>query len=66
MHVGWKHGGEQWTDILGWRAEIITIDERGYGAFPVNAMSVSVWVNAGAEGRESLGRPLYVDPDLPG
>lgn len=66
MHVGRKHGGEQWTDILDWRADIITIDEHGYGVFPVNAMSVSVWVNAAAEGRESLGRQLYVDPDLPG
>lgn len=64
MHVGRKHAGEQWTDILGWCADIIRIDGRGYGVFPVNAMSVSVWVNAAAEGRERLGRQLYVDLGL--
>lgn len=62
MYVGRKHAGEQWTDILGWREEKVTIDNRGYGVFPVSAMSVSVWVNAAAEGRDMLGRRLYVSP----
>lgn len=65
MYVGRKHAGELWTDILDWHADVITIDDRGYGIFPVNAMSVSVWVNAAAEGREHLGRFLYVDCWLP-
>ncbi|KAI9932117.1 hypothetical protein ASPWEDRAFT_171758 [Aspergillus wentii DTO 134E9] len=56
MYVGRNHAGEQWTDILEWRKETITIDNRGYADFPVASMSVSVWVNAAAEGRASLGR----------
>ena len=60
MYVGRKHAGEQWTDILEWHTDRVNIDDRGYGVFPVNAMSVSVWVNAAAEGRGSLGRFLYV------
>lgn len=60
MYVGRKHAREQWTDILDWHPAIIAIDDRGYAVFPVNAMSVSVWVNVAAEGRGRLGRPLYV------
>ncbi|KAL1979962.1 hypothetical protein VTN96DRAFT_4847 [Rasamsonia emersonii] len=52
MFVGKSHAGEQWTDLLGWCSETVTIDERGYGEFPVLAKSVSVWVNAAAEGRD--------------
>lgn len=59
MFVGKSHAGEQWTDLLGWCRETVTIDERGYGEFPVSAKSVSVWVNAAAEGRDGFGR-LYV------
>lgn len=60
MYVGRQHAGEQWTDILDWHTDIVHIDDRGYGVFPVNAMSVSVWVNVVAEGRASLNRFLYV------
>jgi len=35
------------------------IDGRGYGVFPVSARSVSVWVDAAAEGRDRFG-DLYV------
>lgn len=64
MYVGRTHAGEQWTDILDWCPGTVTIDSRGYGEFPVSAMSVSVWVNAAAEGRDRLGVHLYVFPFL--
>lgn len=62
MFVGQQHAGEQWTDILEWHSGTVTIDRRGYGIFPVSKVSVSVWVNARAEGRESLKSHLYVSP----
>lgn len=62
MYVGRTHAGEQWTDILNWCPGTVTIDSRGYGDFPVSAMSVSVWVNAAAEGRDRLSVHLYVSP----
>lgn len=58
MLVGRKHAGELWTDILGWRNETIVINNWGFGVFPVAAMSVSVWVNSQAEGRNAINRPL--------
>ena len=58
MYVGRRHARELWTDILGWHRGTVRIDKRGYGVFPVCAMSVSVWVNAAARGREDLGREL--------
>lgn len=60
MYVGKRHAGEEWTDILGWSSERVIIDKDGFGIFFVSAMSVSVWVNAAAEGRNTLGRHLYV------
>lgn len=54
MFVGHKHAGELWTDILGWRDEIVLINSCGCGVFPVAAMSVSVWVNSRAQGREDI------------
>lgn len=55
MFVGRKHAGERWTDILEWNSETVVIDDRGYGVFPVSARSVSVWVDAAAEGRDMFG-----------
>jgi alpha-amylase len=57
MIVGKRHAGEVWADILKWCHDTVTIDPRGYGEFPVSDMSVSVWVNAEAEGRNQF-RPL--------
>ncbi|KAL3467453.1 glycoside hydrolase superfamily [Aspergillus heterothallicus] len=54
MHVGRAHSGEQWTDILNSRTETIKINRRGYGVFPVSALSVSGWVNFAPESRENL------------
>ncbi|RMJ27106.1 alpha-amylase [Aspergillus sp. HF37] len=64
MHVGRNHAGELWTDILGWCADTIAIDQRGYGIFPVGTKSVSVWVNAAAEGRQHLAS--YFNTDIYG
>ncbi|EAW07299.1 putative alpha-amylase [Aspergillus clavatus NRRL 1] len=58
MFVGRRHAGEQWTDILQWHPETVTIDKDGYGLFPVSKKSVSVWVNSEAEGRDTLNRRL--------
>ncbi|KAG2414898.1 hypothetical protein HFD88_006086 [Aspergillus terreus] len=58
MFVGRTHAKERWTDILEWHNEVVTIDRRGYGTFPVAATSVSVWVNSAAPGRESFVRNL--------
>lgn len=60
MYVGRRHSTEQWTDILQWYPGTVVIDKKGYGEFPVSAMSVSVWVNSSAEGRDSLQYELYV------
>ncbi|KAJ6137195.1 hypothetical protein N7471_003681 [Penicillium samsonianum] len=61
MFVGHRHAGELWTDILGWRNETVLINHCGYGVFPVAAMSVSVWVNSQAEGRNGINRPFNDD-----
>jgi alpha-amylase len=52
MAVGPEHRGEIWTDLLGWEKTHIEIDAEGYGLFPCATMSVSVWVNQNAEGRD--------------
>ncbi|KAH8432285.1 alpha-amylase [Aspergillus melleus] len=54
MYVGRRHAREKWTDILGWHTKVVTIDKHGYGVFPVSSMSVGVWVNSLAKGRDGL------------
>ncbi|KAJ5780042.1 hypothetical protein N7457_005202 [Penicillium paradoxum] len=61
MFVGHNHAGKIWTDILGWRKETVHINNRGYGVFPVAAMSVSVWVDSRAEGRSDINRSFNHD-----
>lgn len=61
MYVGRQHAKERWTDVLGWHKKTVVIDKKGYGVFPVSAMSVSVWVDSAAKGRDTLQDPLYVD-----
>ncbi|XRM36801.1 hypothetical protein ABZX51_000290 [Aspergillus tubingensis] len=62
MYVGRRHAKETWTDILQWCDQTVVIDPKGYGEFPLNAMSVSVWVNSEAEGRDSLTN--HFDEDI--
>ena len=56
MHVGEMHAGEKWTDVLGWEQGEVEIGEDGYGLFRCPGVSVSVWVNKDAEGREKFGK----------
>ncbi|PYI08061.1 putative alpha-amylase [Aspergillus sclerotiicarbonarius CBS 121057] len=59
MYVGPKHAREEWTDLLSDHPAVtVTIDQAGYGEFPVAGMRVSVWVNSAAPGRDSLAVPL--------
>ncbi|MBR3152427.1 MAG: alpha-amylase [Clostridia bacterium] len=44
MYIGEKFSGKKFIDSLGHRDEEIEIDENGYGNFPVNGGSCSVWV----------------------
>ncbi|KAE8353175.1 glycoside hydrolase superfamily [Aspergillus coremiiformis] len=45
MYVGRKHARQPWTDLLHDRDSVV-IDASGYGVFPVDGMSVSVWIPA--------------------
>ncbi|AEV99521.1 Glucan 1,4-alpha-maltohexaosidase [Niastella koreensis GR20-10] len=44
MEMGAAHAGKVFVDCLGNRLEPVTIDEPGWAEFPVNAGSVSVWI----------------------
>ena len=44
MEMGEKYSGKQFYDFMGWFSEKVTIDENGWGIFPVPAGNVSVWV----------------------
>jgi alpha-amylase len=46
MYVGLGRAGEEWTDLLRPQAPPVIIDKSGYGLFPVEGLSVSVWVPA--------------------
>lgn len=52
MFVGEMHAGEVWTDILGWSTNSIKIDEGGWADFTCPGVSVAIWVNEKAEGRD--------------
>lgn len=44
MDLGKENASAKFTDFLGFRKEIIELDEDGKGTFWVNAASVSVWI----------------------
>ena len=44
MKMGVQYAGQTFYDFLGWFEEKVTIDENGFGNFPVPAVNVSVWV----------------------
>ena len=44
MEMGAHYSGQTFYDFLGWFEEQVTIDENGWGNFPVPAGNVSVWV----------------------
>lgn len=62
MAVGEMHAGEVWTDVLGWEQGEVKIDEEGYGVFKTPGVSVAIWVNREAEGRDRF--PLNFDNDI--
>ncbi|KAJ5810610.1 uncharacterized protein N7503_002828 [Penicillium pulvis] len=51
MFIGRNNTGQTWVDVLGNQSASVVIDWWGYGAFPVGAMSVSVWVDCAAVDR---------------
>ncbi|ACU08637.1 Cytoplasmic alpha-amylase [Flavobacteriaceae bacterium 3519-10] len=46
MEMGLTYAGQNFYDYLGWFPEQVTIEENGWGNFPVPAGNVSVWVPA--------------------
>ncbi|KAF2683772.1 glycoside hydrolase family 13 protein [Lentithecium fluviatile CBS 122367] len=62
MAVGTEHAGEKWTDVLDWEEGEVEIDEEGYGLFKCPGVSVSVWVNKEAGGRDQF--PTDFDSDI--
>lgn len=45
MEVGTAHAGKTFVDLLDVRKEQVTIDDKGWGEFPVAGGSVSVWIH---------------------
>ena len=43
MLVGTEWAGREFSDYLGNSSQIVTIDDQGWGEFPVEEKSVSVW-----------------------
>jgi len=43
MLVGPEWAGREFSDYLGNSSQIVTIDDQGWGEFPVEEKSVSVW-----------------------
>jgi alpha-amylase len=62
MNVGTVHKGEVWTDLLEWEKGEVTIDEEGWGTFPCPGISVAIYVNKEAEGRDRF--PTNFDSDI--
>ncbi|CAK1360588.1 Glucan 1,4-alpha-maltohexaosidase [Cercospora beticola] len=62
MEVGKDKAGHVWTDVLGWEEGEVVIDEEGFGEFRCSGVSVSVWVNKDAKGREKF--PVQFDVDI--
>ncbi|RMZ76356.1 hypothetical protein DV738_g4969, partial [Chaetothyriales sp. CBS 135597] len=56
MFVGEEHKGEKWTDILGWEQREIEIGDDGFGVFPVGSVSVRVYADKNAKGRNLFGK----------
>lgn len=61
MDVGRDHAGEVWTDVLGWNECRVTIDTDGFGNFWCSAISVSIYVNEQAEGRDRFEQDFDSD-----
>lgn len=64
MAVGNMHKGEVWTDVLGWEEGEVVIDDKGYGLFKCPGVSMSIWVNKDAQGRDQF--PTNFDSNIYG
>lgn len=62
MFAGELHAGEVWTDVLGWSQGEVTIEADGWGTFDCPGVSVSIWVNKTAKGRDRF--PVNFDSDI--
>jgi alpha-amylase len=62
MFVGELHSGEKWTDVLGWEQTEVTIDEGGWGVFNCPGVSMAIYVNKDAQGRDRF--PVRFDSDI--
>jgi alpha-amylase len=62
MFVGKEHVGETWSDVLGWEPGEVKIDDEGFGEFKCPGISVAIWVNSAAEGRDQF--PTKFDSDI--
>jgi len=60
--VGEMHKGEVWSDVLGWEPTEVTIDDEGWGTFNCPGVSMAVYVNNKAEGRDQF--PVNFDSDI--
>jgi alpha-amylase len=63
MEMGTAHAGKVFTDYLGNRMEQVTIDEHGWGQFPVNAGSVSVWIEKREDQKQAQSHTSPMPPD---
>jgi alpha-amylase len=45
MEMGQRHAGRTFKDALGHRVEEVVIDKNGWGDFPCNEYSVSIWTS---------------------
>ena len=61
MFIGAECAGQRWTDVLGWRGEVVTVREDGWAEFRCGGCSVSVWAWDGAKGREEFGGEFDFD-----
>jgi len=62
MFIGKEHAGETWTDVLGWEKTETKIDDEGWGLFNCPGVSVAIWVNKEAKGREQF--PVKFDTEI--
>jgi hypothetical protein len=60
MFIGRPNTNQRWIDILGHQPGAVVIDKRGYGLFPVNSLSASVWVDSAAVAGSGVEDKLYV------
>lgn len=64
MFVGEERKGQTWSDLLGWEEKEVKIGDDGFGMFPCPGVSVSIFTNKEAQGREKF--PVNFDANIYG